>query len=71
MIDSIKLQLVYIYGFYNEKKIEALLSGKYSIEMISNEFLKIEKEKNYLCRLWGECISDCYALVGENGSGKT
>ena len=71
MIDNIKLQLVYIYGFYNEKKIEALLSGKYSIEMTSKEFLKIEKEKNYLCRLWGEYISDCYALVGKNGSGKT
>lgn len=48
------------------------LSGKYKVSFeLERMNVKIEKNKAYVDSFWGEKIEDCYAIVGENGSGKT
>lgn len=48
------------------------LSGKYDIQFSEKEnCLKIKKKKNYVRNFWGQNVVDCFAVVGENGSGKT
>ena len=64
-----KWQLIYIYD--ESSGIEAVLNGEYDIKRIKERTFKVSKEKNYIKHLWGSNITDCYALVGENGSGKT
>ena len=67
------LQLIYIRRKrkYEENGIEAVLNGKYNVEEKDSNCIKVKTEKNYINGLWGRSISDCYAIVGENGSGKT
>ena len=48
------------------------LSGKYDIQFSEKEnCLKIKKKKNYVRNFCGQNVVDCFAVVGENGSGKT
>lgn len=69
------LQLIYIRkesDYDNHKhKTEAILNGKYNIKQKDNGKIIVKKEKHYIAGLWGKSIFDCYAIVGENGSGKT
>ena len=67
------LQLIYIRKKYKyiDEEIEVVLNGKYNVEPEDDDCIKVKIEKNYIDGLWGESISDCYAIVGENGSGKT
>ena len=66
------LQLIYIRkesDYDNHKhKTEAILNGKYNIKQKDNGKIIVKKEKHYIAGLWGKSISDCYAIVGENGS---
>lgn len=67
------LQFVYIKlrKKYNGSEKSVVLSGKYNVKEKGKNHIKIIKEEEYIDKLWGEKISDCYAIVGENGSGKT
>lgn len=49
-----------------------MLSGKYfiSYDRKSKE-LHISPNENYVDGFWGKQVRDCFAIVGENGSGKT
>ena len=55
-----------------EENSGTLLSGKYEIYFnLEKNFMKIESIKSYVSGFWGNNVLDCFALVGENGSGKT
>ena len=48
------------------------LSGKYNVQFDrAQKVISIEKNTEYVEDFWGENISECLALVGENGAGKT
>ena len=48
------------------------LSGKYKIKYNQNEnLLSISPNHEYVDDFWGGNIVNCFAVVGENGSGKT
>lgn len=67
------LQLIYVRreNIRNKNTTTALINGKYTVEEKEDKCITVIKESNYINGLWGEKISDCYAIVGENGSGKT
>jgi len=49
-----------------------MLSGKYKIKYeYGTNSLNIERNNNYAENFWGNGISDCLAVVGNNGSGKS
>lgn len=55
-----------------EENSGASLSGKYKIYFnLAKKFMKIECIKSYVQGFWGNNVLDCFAIVGENGSGKT
>lgn len=48
------------------------LSGKYEIIVKSEEkSIIIKRNDKYVKKFWGKNIQDCFAIVGENGAGKT
>ena len=65
------LQLVYIKSDLMEGVPSVVLNGKYNVEELTNGMIQIAREDSYINGLWGKNITDCYAVVGENGSGKT
>ena len=49
-----------------------ILSGKYDVSFNRiGKIITINKNKDFIRSFWGRNISDCFAVVGENGSGKT
>ena len=63
-----------IIFFLDENIIEdgICLSGKYNVQFDrAQKVISIEKNTEYVEDFWGENISECLALVGENGAGKT
>lgn len=49
-----------------------MLSGKYFISYDrKTRELCISRNENYVDGFWGKHVRDCFAIVGENGSGKT
>lgn len=55
-----------------EENSGALLSGKYKMYFNpEKKLMKIESIKSYVKDFWGNNVLDCFAIVGENGSGKT
>lgn len=49
-----------------------ILSGKYNIKFdLEEKELLIERRDDYVYGFWGQNVQDCYAIVGDNGSGKT
>ena len=70
------IKLLYIWNgnfgnpsLYNKGFI---INSKYYVEYNhNNETIYIEKNENYIPDFWGKSITDCFAIVGENGTGKT
>ena len=63
-----------IIFFLDENIIEdgICLSGMYNVQVDrAQKVISIEKNTEYVEDFWGENISECLALVGENGAGKT
>lgn len=56
----------------NHNDTGIMLSGKYSItyDWRARE-ISIEKNNSYVANFWGRHIQDCFAIVGDNGAGKT
>lgn len=49
-----------------------ILSGKYEISFdLAKRGLAIKRNQEYVRNFWGQNIQDCFAIVGENGAGKT
>ena len=49
-----------------------ILSGKYEISFdLAKRSLAIKRNQEYVRNFWGQNIQDCFAIVGENGAGKT
>ena len=49
-----------------------LLSGKYKIKLsLEDKYISIYKNDKYVKGFWGKNVEDCFAIVGENGAGKT
>ena len=70
--DSLQLIYMRMKKDYDNSVKSAVLNGKYSVEEDEDTHtIKISKEDEYIDGLWGDKICDCYAIVGENGSGKT
>lgn len=67
--------IVYLWdsniGWGNDNQ-GVILSGKYVIEFNKeNNNLYIQWNNDYIDGFWGENIHDCFAIVGDNGAGKT
>lgn len=70
------MKLLYIwngdYGTKNLHNKEFMLNSEYHIVYNScNNLLTINKNDEYISGFWGGNISDCFAVIGENGVGKT
>lgn len=49
-----------------------MLSGKYIIKCdLEKGSLSIKRNNDYVYNFWGENVQDCFAVVGDNGAGKT
>ena len=49
-----------------------MLSGKYLIDLnIEAKKMNIRDNEAYVRGFWGKNVQDCYAIVGDNGAGKT
>ena len=56
----------------NERNNGVILSGKYDISFnLEEKSISIKSNQKYVRNFWGENIQDCFAIVGENGAGKT
>ena len=70
------MKLLYIWnGDYGKSDFHNLgynLSSKYTVEYFKDKNeISVKKNKDYISEFWGDNITDCFAVVGENGSGKT
>ena len=67
------MNIVFLWDSHlNQDDAGIMLSGKYfiSYNQAKNE-LEIERNNRYVNDFWGKHIQDCFAIVGENGAGKT
>ena len=49
-----------------------ILSAKYYVSFkLMEKSIAISRNKKYVKNFWGKNIQDCFAIVGENGAGKT
>lgn len=49
-----------------------ILSGKYDVLFnLEKKGIAIKRNREYVRNFWGKNIQDCFAIVGENGAGKT
>ena len=49
-----------------------ILSGKYDVSFnLAKKSIAIKRNQEYVRNFWGKNIQDCFAIVGENGAGKT
>lgn len=49
-----------------------ILSGKYDVSFnLAKKSIAINRNREYVRNFWGKNIQDCFAIVGENGAGKT
>lgn len=49
-----------------------ILSGKYDVSFnLAKKSIAIKRNREYVRDFWGKNIQDCFAIVGENGAGKT
>ncbi len=49
-----------------------ILSGKYVVLFdLAKKSIAIKRNQEYVRNFWGKNIQDCFAIVGENGAGKT
>lgn len=49
-----------------------MLSGKYIIKCdLKKGILSIKSNNDYVYGFWGKNVQDCFAIVGDNGAGKT
>lgn len=56
----------------NEQNKGVILSGKYDVSFkLLEKTIKIKKNEEFVRNFWGKNIQDCFAIVGENGAGKT
>lgn len=73
---SVKIRLLYIWNFdcgdYKLHNKGFNINSKYNItyDYLSNT-IKISRNEQFIHNFWGNNISECFAVVGENGSGKT
>ena len=73
---SVKIRLLYIWNFdcgdYKLHNKGFNINSKYNItyDYLSNT-IKISRNEQFIQNFWGNNISECFAVVGENGSGKT
>lgn len=60
------------YGNSNFHNLGFNINSKYTIEYCRDKnMISVQKNEDYIRGFWGENITDCFAVVGENGSGKT
>lgn len=56
----------------NEQNNGVILSGKYDVSFkLMEKSIAINRNQKYVRNFWGKNIQDCFAIVGENGAGKT
>lgn len=71
---GIKLLYIWNGNFGNSSLYNKgfIINSKYYVEYNHNNgTIYIEKNENYIPDFWGNSITDCFAIVGENGTGKT
>lgn len=56
----------------NEQNNGVILSGKYDVSFnLGEKSIIIKRNQEYVRNFWGKNVQDCFAIVGENGAGKT
>lgn len=56
----------------NDNDDGVMLSGKYIIKCdMKKGILSIKRNNDYVHGFWGKNVQDCFAIVGDNGAGKT
>lgn len=68
------MDIIFLWNSELQKEANngVILSGKYNISFNSIEkCIYIKRKHNFVRDFWGKNVRDCFAIVGENGAGKT
>jgi hypothetical protein len=70
----LRMDIIFLWttGLDNGQNNGVTLSGKYDVSFESEEKrITVKRNQEYVRNFWGENVQDCFAIVGENGAGKT